>query len=167
MGARGTNRLVVIKKHDPPMYYLLKSGTSGVQNILGPVVGTFKIGLTESGSEESVGSNLRVSAGLRNSIAGDVDEDSANPGPNTGGAGVRGFPDPDGGKGGKTPAVVGLSLKVGENEIELINKSLLPGNMSLDPPESGKGIRDKTTSTGKIIEGQTLGRAGGDISAMG
>ena len=35
--ARGSNRLVVIKKHDPPMYYLLESGTSGVESILGPM----------------------------------------------------------------------------------------------------------------------------------
>ena len=106
MGARGTNRLVVIKKHDPPMYYLLKSGTSGVQNILGPVVGTFKVGLTESGSKKAVVSNLRVSAGLGDSLAGNINENSTNPVFDTRRTGVRGFSYPDGGEGGRMPTSV-------------------------------------------------------------
>jgi hypothetical protein len=102
--ARGSNRLIVFKEHNPSVYGLLKGSPRRVESVLGPVIGALKIGLVESGSKEAVVGNLRVSAGLGNSLAGDVNENSTGPVSDAGRARVRGFSDPDRGEGGRMPA---------------------------------------------------------------
>jgi hypothetical protein len=102
--ARGTNRLIVIKEHNPSVYGLLKGSPRRVESVLGQVVGALKIGLVESGSKEAVVGNLRVSAGLGNSLAGNINEDSTSPVSDAGRARVRGFSYPNRGEGGGLPA---------------------------------------------------------------
>ena len=106
------DRLIVIEEHDPAVDGSLKRDARSVEDILGSIVGSLEIRLVKSGSEEAVFSNLDVRTGLGGGFPRDVDEDGAGPVPENGRTRVRGFANPDRGKGRKTQAGSWVDTKV-------------------------------------------------------
>jgi hypothetical protein len=93
------DRLIVIEKHDPAVDGRLKRNARRVEGILGSIVGSLEIRLIKSGGEKAVFSDLDVRTGLGGGFPRDVNEDGAGPAPDNGRTRVRGFANPDRGKG--------------------------------------------------------------------
>jgi hypothetical protein len=107
-----TDRLIVIEEHDPAVDGRLKRDARSVEGILGSIIGSLEVRLVKSGSEEAVFSNLDVRAGLGGGFPRDVNEDGAGPISENGRSRVRGFANPDRGKGRKTQAGSWVDTKV-------------------------------------------------------
>ena len=93
------DRLIVIEEHGPAVDGRPKRDARRVEGILGSIVGSLEIRLIKSGSEEAVFSDLDVRTGLGSGFPRNINEDGTGPVPDDGRTRVRGFANPDRGKG--------------------------------------------------------------------
>jgi hypothetical protein len=56
---------------------------------------------------------------------------------------------------------------VGDSKVKLTNEIYLPGNGPLDAPERIKGIRNKATCLGEVVESGTLRGPGRNVPSIG